>query len=245
MEVDVLGLLAKLQSVADEIDRLEALRRAAAEAKERAEADLQATERALSDHEQGRHDLDIERRKREMVLKSEKDKMQRAKSRLGEVKNSREYQAVLSEISVAKQSIAEQEEAILKDMESLEGMEGEIGRLKDQIQERQRQRDEAGQRHGAALEETEEATANRKAEEGAILKTLPIEVVDRYRLIRMRRGGLAVVEARNEACTACFMRIPPQTYIEVMRRAKVIQCPNCHRILVPARNPETEGGTPQ
>jgi predicted nucleic acid-binding Zn-ribbon protein len=46
------------------------------------------------------------------------------------------------------------------------------------------------------------------------------------------------VEARDEACTACFMRIPPQMYIEVIRRSKVLQCPNCHRILIP---PAAEG----
>jgi predicted nucleic acid-binding Zn-ribbon protein len=235
LEVDVLGLLANLQSVADEIDRLEARRRGAREDKERAEASLRAAESALAEQEERRHNVDIERRKREMLLKAEKEKSQRVKSRLGEVKTSREYQAVLAEIGASKQTISDQEEALLKDMESLEGIEGEVGTLKGRVESLKAELEAAERQLESALAETEQATIDRKGEESDILKTLPVEVVDRYRLIRMRRGGLAVVEARDEACTACFMRIPPQTYIEVMRRSKVIQCPNCHRILIPPK----------
>jgi predicted nucleic acid-binding Zn-ribbon protein len=95
--------------------------------------------------------------------------------------------------------------------------------------------DVAGTELERVLAETEHVVTDCRREEAEILKALPIEVVDRYRLIRTRRGGLAVVEARDEACTACFMRIPPQMYIEVMKRTRVIQCPNCHRILIPPR----------
>ena len=237
MEADVLSLLAKLQSVADEIDRLDARRRAAQEQRDRIEANLQAAERAAAGLEEKRHGLDIERRKREMTLKAEKEKMQRVKSRLGEVKTSREYQAVLAEIGSAKQTISDQEEALIKDMEGLEGIEGEMSQLKSQIEGMRQDLETASLELDGVLSDTEQATVDRKAEEAEILKTLPVDVVDRYRLIRMRRGGLAVVEARDEACTACFMRIPPQMYIEVMRRSRVIQCPNCHRILIPPSSP--------
>lgn len=235
MEEDVLGLLERLQEVADEMDRLEARRRGAAQEKEQAEGMLRKAESALSEKEDKARAVDMERRKRELLLKAEKDRMGRVKGRLGDVKTSREYQAVLQEIASAKQVITEQEEAQLREMQDLEAMEGEIGGLRGEIQGMAESLQQAEQTLSKVMEQTESSVAECKGQETAILKTLPREVVDRYRLIRSRRGGLAVVPARNEACTACFMRIPPQMYNEIMRRSKVIQCPNCHRILVPPK----------
>ena len=61
-------------------------------------------------------------------------------------------------------------------------------------------------------------------------------MVAKYKLIRSRLGGVAVAEAKDEACTACFMRIPPQTYIEIAKKNRIMQCPSCHRILIPPRD---------
>ncbi len=240
METDVLSLLAELQTVADDIDRLEAKRRASTEQRDRVQGNVEGAERALAEKEEKRHELDIERRKREMALKADKDRIQRVKNRLGEVKTSREYQAVLAEISAAKQSISDQEEVLLKDMEALEALEAEIADLKSRLEGMRGDLAAAGEDLDQVLLETGEVISAKQKEEAQLLKSLPLEVVDRYRLIRNRRGGLAVVEAKDEACTACFMRIPPQMYIEVMRRTRVIQCPNCHRILIPPK-PEDNG----
>lgn len=240
MEVDVLSLLARLQSVADDIDRLEARRKASTEERDRVEASLQAAEESLGRCRERLHNLDIERRKRELGLKAEKERAARVKGRLGEVKTSREYQAVLAEISAAKQAVTELDEALVKDLEAVEATGAEIRELEARVEGARGELEEAGRALASVLDETSQLVTDRRAEEAEVLKALPLEVVDRYRLIRGRRGGLAVVEARDEACTACFMRIPPQTYIEVMRRSKVIQCPNCHRILIPPR--PVEGG---
>ncbi|MBE0618548.1 MAG: hypothetical protein IH608_11580 [Proteobacteria bacterium] len=235
MEADVLGLLEKLQEVADEIDRLEARRREATQERERVQGALEKAEGAMAEKEERARAIDIERRKRELVLKAERDRMARVKGRLGDVKTSREYQAVLQEIASAKQNISEQEEAQLREMQELETVEGEIKTLRGELQEVAANLEEAKRSLADVLGQTDAAVAKCKADETAMLKSLPREVVDRYRLIRSRRGGLAVVQARDEACTACFMRLPPQMYIEVIRRSKVIQCPNCHRILIPPK----------
>jgi predicted nucleic acid-binding Zn-ribbon protein len=235
LEGDVLGLLENLQAVADEIDRLEARRRGAAKEKEGADEALAKIQGALQEKEERARAIDMERRKRELLLKAEKEKLARVKGRLGDVKTSREYQAVLAEIASAKQTITETEEAQLKELQELEAVGAELDGLRAGVQERTQALEAAERQLQEVLAQTEKGVGERKAEESAVLKALPKEVVDRYRLIRSRRGGLAVVQARDEACTACFMRIPPQMYIEVIRRSKVVQCPNCHRILIPPK----------
>jgi predicted nucleic acid-binding Zn-ribbon protein len=53
----------------------------------------------------------------------------------------------------------------------------------------------------------------------------------KYEQIFERRGGMAVVEARNGICQGCRMRVPPQLYNELQKHHEIRMCPNCHRIL--------------
>ena len=50
------------------------------------------------------------------------------------------------------------------------------------------------------------------------------------------RGGIAVAEARNNSCSACFMAQRPQVMTQIRRGDEIITCDNCSRILyyVPA-----------
>ena len=45
------------------------------------------------------------------------------------------------------------------------------------------------------------------------------------------RDGVAVAEARNRSCSACFMSLRPQVMAEVRRGEDIITCDNCGRIL--------------
>ncbi len=52
----------------------------------------------------------------------------------------------------------------------------------------------------------------------------------RYNVLIEKRDGLAVVNVKNGTCFGCFMNIPPQLFIEVMKNSKFITCPSCNRI---------------
>ena len=144
----------------------------------------------------------------------------------------------IAETSAAKQGITDHEAALAKDEQELESVTGDVDQLKAKVSGIEEDLSAAESSLGEINAETEDTVVGQRQEEARLLEALPTDVVDRYRLIRSRRGGLAVVQARDEACTACFMRIPPQMYIEVIRRSRVLQCPNCHRILIPPREEE-------
>ena len=46
------------------------------------------------------------------------------------------------------------------------------------------------------------------------------------------RGGVGVVEVRNEICTGCRMKVPPQQYNRVLVMNTLETCQSCSRILV-------------
>ncbi|TAL16177.1 hypothetical protein EPN96_10015 [bacterium] len=235
LSVKVMELLGELQTLSDRMDKMEARRREALAEKERIEERLEEARHGAEQKTEEHHALDIERRKKELLLRSEKERQQRIKGRVGEVKTSREYQAVISETNASKQTITTLEEAVLKDMEALEALEEEVRKWEEKVARIEADAEAARARFDSICEDTESQIAAGKEAEKAILAELPPEVVTKYKLIRSRLGGVAVAEAKDEACTACFMRIPPQRFIEVMRGLTVVQCPNCYRILIPAR----------
>jgi uncharacterized protein len=64
------------------------------------------------------------------------------------------------------------------------------------------------------------------------MKELPKPMATMFNRIAARiRDGIAVAEARNGACTACFMALRPQVMADVRRGTEVITCDNCNRIL--------------
>lgn len=238
MSAFILDLLEKLQEVANKIDKLDARRKEAAEEKEKIDSALAKAHAGLEEKQKEQHAADMERRKHELKLKEEKERQARMKGRVGEVKTGREYQAVLAETNALKLSVQSIEEALLKDMEAFEAVSREVEEYKARIGSIEAQSASATSVYDEAVAQTESDILRYREEEKAMLKELPREVYDLYTMIRKRRGGLAVVEAKNEACTACFMRIPPQAYIEVVKKSVVYRCPNCHRILIPPKERE-------
>ena len=61
------------------------------------------------------------------------------------------------------------------------------------------------------------------------------------------RDGVAVAEARNRSCTACFMSLRPQVMSEIRRGEEVLTCDNCGRILyfVPTDSVKADAAAPQ
>ena len=61
------------------------------------------------------------------------------------------------------------------------------------------------------------------------------------------RDGVAVAEARNRSCTACFMSLRPQMMAEIRRGEEVITCDNCGRILyvAPSESVQADAAAPQ
>ena len=69
------------------------------------------------------------------------------------------------------------------------------------------------------------------------------EVLINYDKLREAKNGLAVVITKNELCMGCNMKIPPQSYNQVITSNEIIYCPNCRRMLYIASEPEQTEST--
>ena len=146
--------------------------------------------------------------------------------------NSKSYEAAIREADAARKQISELETKILEQMEAADAAEKSLAEREPEFS---RLRAELGERLKAFEEQTRsqaEEVEKMKAERERLFATLPASVKGAYqRIVSRIRDGVAVAEARNGSCSACFMALRPQVMAQVRRGDEIITCDNCNRIL--------------
>jgi uncharacterized protein len=173
---------------------------------------------------------DATRRKLEVEIQAQQQKISKYREQSLEVKTNEQYKALLHEIQFAEQEIRAAEDKILEAMVDTEAREKELKTAETELKQ-------------AATEiETEKAEARRRTEQdekelaswqqqrqglGAAISTASLEHYDR--VMKMRKSAIA--EARDQKCSACNVMLRPQTYDEIRSNEKIIVCDSCYRIL--------------
>jgi predicted nucleic acid-binding Zn-ribbon protein len=168
----------------------------------------------------------------EAELAEHRARAERADRNLMSSKNEHEYTSAIREADAARKAASQLETQILEQMEAFEQSES-------QLQERAPEVEKLRGEMEARLKEFEEQTRRQEAELASAMKererlmgVLPKPMSTLYNRISARiRDGIAVAEARNGSCTACFMALRPQMMSEVRRGEDIITCDNCNRIL--------------
>jgi len=143
-----------------------------------------------------------------------------------------EYTAAIREADAARKQISAFETQILEQMEIFDQAEKElkerapeVENLRVDLEARLKAFDDEAQTRRSQLEQ---ARAGRER----VMNELPKPMSALYKRIASRiRDGVAMAEARNGACMACYMSLRPQIMADVRRGQEVITCDNCNRIL--------------
>ena len=184
----------------------------------------------------------------ENEVMEQKGRVERAERNLMSSKKQDEYTAAIREADSARKLISTLETQILEQLEQLEQAEaalieraGEIASMNSDREARLKAFDEETRMNAERL-----AVARKEREE--VFANLPKPMSALYSRIGSRiRDGVAVAEARNRSCTACFMSLRPQMMAEIRRGEEIITCDNCGRILyvVPAESLKADAAAPQ
>jgi len=162
----------------------------------------------------------------------QKGRAERAERNLMSSKKQDEYTAAIREADAARKQISNLETQILEQLEILEQAEAalneraaEIASLNSDREARLKTFDD-----DSALQSEQLKSAIRERDQ--VFEILPKTLRGQYGRISARiRDGVAVAEARNRSCSACFMSLRPQVMSEIRRGEEVITCDNCGRIL--------------
>jgi predicted nucleic acid-binding Zn-ribbon protein len=227
---DDLEILCEVQKIDTKIMENEKKRALGPQRIEEMEKEVSQTKERLSREKEIIEELEKERRKKEQELETEKVQVKKAETKLYDVKTNKEYQAILKEIESARTGNDKTEEDIIVLME----------RVEDLKKDHQSSVKELGKREKEVTEEVKELEKEIKTvdivvtklheEREKLLAGVDGDLKARYNMLIEKRGGVAVVNVKNGTCLGCFMNIPPQLFIEVMKNNEVITCPSCNRI---------------
>ena len=209
----------------------------------RAEIEKEFDQRAFEIRglEERREAARAERSRLETEIFDQKQRAERADRNLMAAKKPDEYTAAIREADAARKQISTFETQVLEQMEVAEQAEKdlaerapEVEKLRGEMQASFNAFDEQVKQQQAELEAA-------RADRERLLKELPKNMSVMYNRISARiRDGVAVAEARNGACTACYMALRPQVMADVRRGDEVITCDNCNRILYYAPDKKAE-----
>jgi predicted nucleic acid-binding Zn-ribbon protein len=232
-----LAQLIALQNADTNIRRLQAEIESIPE--RRAEIEEEFDQRAFEIRalEERRDNSRHERTRLEAETFEQKQRAERADRNLMSARKTDEYTAAIREADAARKQISAFETQILEQMEIADQAEKE---LKERAPEVEKLGADMAERFKGFDEQArvqQQELDKARAERERLLNELPKPMSALYKRISSRiRDGVAMAEARNGACTACYMALRPQIMADVRRGAEVITCDNCNRILyyVPA-----------
>ena len=188
-----------------------------------------------------------DRKRLELDVQQYKEKIDKHRGQLYEVKSNEAYRALLHEIEEEQGRMTAAEDRVLEAMIGAEEYEKQIKSSEAALKETEQRLTAAlralDQDEAAVQKEAAELTAQRDKLRGGIADDM-LEIYDR---ISRAHSGIAMAEARDEVCQVCLIHIRPQTYSEVRRNDQIHFCESCHRILyyiLPQSGPEPSGEQP-
>ena len=223
--------LAALQEIdrqrREKTELLESLQNEVAELDARL-AQQRDTWRSLQTEHEG---VEAQRRELEARLADEEAKMKDRRMRLNRVRNEKELSALRREIELGKEANQLLEDDLLRVFEAADASATRATEAQQVLTELEATSTTAAAERRARIAGLEAELRSERTRREDVARTIESGLLRKYEQIFARRGGTAVVEARNGTCLGCHMNVPPQLYNELQRTEEVRQCPNCHRIL--------------
>jgi predicted nucleic acid-binding Zn-ribbon protein len=224
--------LVALQTLDTSIRRLQAELEAIPQRRAEIEAEFDQRAFEIRALENRRDEARHTRVRLETEISDQRTRAERAERNLMSSKKQEEYTAAIREADAARKQISTLETSVLEQMEAFEQAEAALNERADEIASLNSDRESRLQTFDADTAEQANKLAKERAERERLVNELPKALSLLYTRISARiRDGVAVAEARNGACMACFMALRPQAMAEVRRGEEVVTCDNCNRIL--------------
>ena len=247
MKAELQKLIA-LQNLDTTIRKLEKDLEAIPQRRAEIEGDFDQRASEIRALENRRDEAKHNRARLENEVVEQKGRAERAERNLMSSKKQDEYTAAIREADAARKQISTLETQILELLETLEQAETALNERGDEIASLNSDREARLKLFDEETSSQSEQLKVARAEREQVFNALPKALSSLYGRISARiRDGVAVAEARNRSCTACFMSLRPQVMAEIRRGEEVLTCDNCGRILyyVPAESLQADTATVQ
>lgn len=169
---------------------------------------------------------DIDRETQDLDVKIEKSDI-----RLSNIKSNKEYKAVLKEIDNLKKAKFQREEKSLQVMEEIEVLRKRCQDNEKEVAEGRKKLDKEKNEVQIELKALDKELRLFEKKRVLFSQTVEQDLLKKYLFLKERKQGQAISPVSQAVCQVCHMRIPPQTYNELIRGDSLLSCTNCGRII--------------
>ena len=167
----------------------------------------------------------------ENKIKKINEGMVKTKERLLEVKNNKEYQAMLKENDTAESSRGDIETAIISILEELDKLSLLVKKDEEILNQHRNEYEAEKKIIETDLSTIDADTGSWEQKRVDLRKDVSAEILTRYEKVKNRNNGVGVISVWKQVCNGCHMNIPPQLYNELQKTTELLSCPNCNRIM--------------
>lgn len=239
--VEKLRDLYNLQQIDSQLDQIEVLKGELPMEVSDLEDEIEGLETRI-----GRLDNTVKDLKHEIASYESKKKesemlIERYEGQMDNVKNNREYEALMKETEMQRLGIQLADKKIGIAKRELEGKEEVLNGTKERKEAKAAELVTKQEELKSIIAKTEKEEKKLRKASAAARKGIEERLLKSYDRTRSSyRNGLSVVTIERNSCGGCFNAVPPQLQLEVSQRKKILACEHCGRILVDATLMEPE-----
>ncbi|MEE9910882.1 MAG: hypothetical protein K4571_04080 [Deltaproteobacteria bacterium] len=226
-----LSLLVSLQECDSQLVKLSAKKIKLPEKVSKMEEDFRLYRENVEQNKRKHDELKAQRAECEVKVKKLNDGMTKTKERLLEVKNNKEYQAMLKENETAEKSRGDIETQIIALMDEMDKLSVLVKKDEETLNQATTKHNEEKKIIEDDLSAVDADTMIWTEKRKGLQESIPADLLVWYEKVKKRNGGVGVTPVWKAVCSGCQMKIPPQMYNELQRSNELLSCPNCNRIM--------------
>src|SRR5215831_19799044 len=191
-------------------------------------------ERERASAEAARRDVELRLREREREAEGRRMRLRARERELmsGRIRNPTELMKMQEEVQHLKVAVGKEEDAQLMLMEQQESLEFDLSRLTRELEAAREKAAAAAPELRQRLEQLQAELVQIEADRDETWAQVPADWQLAYRRVRERLPD-PVAEVAGNQCQACHVAVT-SSGMQALRRAGLLQCDNCGRILVVA-----------
>lgn len=224
-------LLIKLQDCDSQLVKLSSKKKILPENIEKLDKEFNLFKEGIEKNKIKYDELKSRHTENENKIKKVNEGIVKTKERMLEVKNNKEYQAMLKEIEIAESSRGEIETQIISLLDELDKLSVLVKKDEEILKQSRSKYEQEKKAMEDDLNAVDTDVANWEQKRIDLQRDVPDELLVRYERIKKRNKGVGVTSVWKSVCNGCHMNIPPQLYNELQRSDDLLSCPNCNRIM--------------
>ena len=172
-----------------------------------------------------------ERKKCDVDIQTQDQKISRLKDQTLEAKSNEQYRAFQNEIEFCQKEIRKCEDRILELMAESEPLDRNVKAAEEALKAEKAQVEAEKQQARERTAVDQKVKAELQKERAEIAAGIAPPIYQRYTRIAKMRRGIGVAEAADGRCTGCNMAMRLQFFQDLRKGEEILSCESCGRIL--------------